>query len=103
MSEYPSVESTPTVAFIGPGIMGRPMAADLVKAGFDGRQFPPTRNRLLAAAGGGRPAGRTVPPRRWREADAIITMPPDTPDVEPVALGPDGIVAARRPERSTWT
>jgi 2-hydroxy-3-oxopropionate reductase len=91
VSEHPSVESISTVAFIGLGIMGRPMAANLVKAGFDvvgHSRRPESADGLLAA--GGRWADSVA--SAARDADAVITMLPDSPDVEAVALGPDGIV-----------
>src|ERR1700704_6005492 len=80
-----------TVAFIGLGIMGRPMAANLVKAGFDLVAHSRRRESaegLLAA--GGRWAASVAD--AVRDADAVITMLPDSPDVEAVALGTDGIV-----------
>src|ERR1700691_5559127 len=80
-----------TVAFIGLGVMGRPMAANLVKAGFDvaghSRRRESAEN-LLAAGGRWAPSVAAA----VRDADAVITMLPDSPDVEAVALGPDGIV-----------
>jgi 2-hydroxy-3-oxopropionate reductase len=85
------VQNVRTVAFIGLGIMGRPMAANLVKAGFDVAGYSRRRESaedLLAA--GGRWAGSVT--AAVRDAHAVITMLPDSPDVEAVALGPDGIV-----------
>jgi 2-hydroxy-3-oxopropionate reductase len=85
------VESMRTVAFIGLGIMGRPMAANLVKAGFDVVGHSRRRESadgLLAV--GSRWADDV--PTAVRGADAVITMLPDSPDVEAVALGPAGIV-----------
>jgi 2-hydroxy-3-oxopropionate reductase len=85
------------VAFIGLGIMGRPMAANLVKAGFDVAGHSRRRESaedLLAA--GGRWAGSVA--AAVRGADAVITMLPDSPDVEAVALGPDGIVSNAPPD-----
>ena len=81
-----------TVAFIGLGIMGRPMAANLVKAGFDVAGHSRRREsaeELLAAGGRWAPSVAAA----VRDADAVITMLPDSPDVEAVALGPDGIVS----------
>ena len=90
------MESIRMVAFIGLGTMGRPMAANLVKAGFDvtGHSRRPESADLLLAAGGRR-AGSVA--AAVREADAVITMLPDSPDVEAVALGPQGIVDCARP------
>jgi len=84
-----------TVAVIGLGIMGGPMAANLVKAGFDvvGYNRSPDKVQALADAGG-RGAGSVAD--AVREADVIITMVPDSPDVEAVATGEDGIFANAR-------
>lgn len=84
--------SVQKVAFIGLGIMGRPMAANLVEAGFE--VVGHSRRRESADAlveAGGRWAGTVA--AAVGDADAIITMLPDSPDVEAVALGPDGIVS----------
>lgn len=83
--------SVQKVAFIGLGIMGRPMAANLVEAGFD--VVGHSRRRESADAlvdAGGRWADSVA--AAVGDADAIITMLPDSPDVRAVALGPDGIV-----------
>jgi 2-hydroxy-3-oxopropionate reductase len=85
-----------TVGFIGLGIMGGPMAANLVKAGFDvigyNRSPEPIR-RLVEQGGGG--AGSLA--EAVRDADVVVTMVPDSPDVEAVALGEDGIYAHAKP------
>jgi 2-hydroxy-3-oxopropionate reductase len=75
--------SKPTVAFIGLGIMGAPMAANLVKAGFDvvGYNRSEAAVRALVAQGG-RGADSTA--EAVRDADIVITMLPDSPDVEQV-------------------
>jgi len=81
-----------TVAFIGLGIMGGPMARNLVAAGHDvvgvNRSRAPV-DRFVEA--GGRGAGSVA--EAVAGADAVITMLPDSPDVEAVALGEDGIYA----------
>ena len=84
-----------TVAFIGLGIMGGPMAANLVKAGFDvtGYNRSPDKVKALVEAGG---RGADGVPEAVRDADVIITMVPDSPDVEAVATGDDGIFASAR-------
>jgi 2-hydroxy-3-oxopropionate reductase len=81
-----------TVAFIGLGIMGSPMAANLVKAGFDvtGHNRSPGKVQALVDAGG-RGAGSVA--EAVRGAEVIITMVPDSPDVEEVTGGDDGIFA----------
>ena len=86
------VQPVRRVAFVGLGVMGRPMAANLVKAGFDVAGHSRRRGSaadLLAAGGRWAPSVAAA----VRDADAVITMLPDSPDVEAVALGPDGVVA----------
>ncbi|HZA03341.1 MAG TPA: 2-hydroxy-3-oxopropionate reductase [Propionibacteriaceae bacterium] len=81
-----------TIAFLGLGIMGGPMAANLVAAGHDVVGFnrsPAAVERLVAA--GGRGAGTVA--EAVGNAEMIITMVPDSPDVEGLALGGDGIYA----------
>jgi 2-hydroxy-3-oxopropionate reductase len=86
----------PKGGFIGLGIMGRPMAHNLLKAGYPltvhSRSQPPVDE--LVAAG----ATAAASPRQVAEqSDVIITMLPDSPDVEQVALGPDGLIEDARP------
>ncbi|MEW6046042.1 MAG: 2-hydroxy-3-oxopropionate reductase [Bacillota bacterium] len=79
-----------TIAFIGLGIMGRPMAKNLLKAGFrlqvHNRSRPPVEE---LAAMGATPAGS--PAEAARGAQVVITMLPDSPDVRQVVLGPSGV------------
>ncbi|WP_433858862.1 2-hydroxy-3-oxopropionate reductase [Streptomyces kronopolitis] len=86
----------PAIAWIGLGIMGSPMAENLLKAGYPvtGYTLEPEKLERLAAAGGstaGSIAGAVA------EADVIITMVPASPQVEAVAYGPDGILENARP------
>ncbi len=85
-----------TIAFIGLGIMGAPMAAHLVRAGHDviGVNRSPQAVDRHVQAGGRRAAGVAA---AVGEAEVVITMVPDSPDVESLALGPDGIYANARP------
>ncbi len=85
-----------TIAFVGLGIMGSPMAANLVRAGYDvvGHNLTRPPVERLAAVGG-RAAEDLVD--AVREADVVITMVPDSGDVESVALGDDGIHANVKP------
>jgi 2-hydroxy-3-oxopropionate reductase len=82
-----------TIAFIGLGIMGAPMARHLVAAGhsvigFNRSQGPVER----FVSDRGRGAGTVA--EAVRDAEVIITMVPDSPDVEGLALGEDGIYAS---------
>jgi 2-hydroxy-3-oxopropionate reductase len=85
-----------TVGFIGLGIMGGPMAANLVKAGFDviGHNRTPEPTRRLVEQGG---RGADSLAEAVRDADVVVTMLPDSSDVEAVALGEDGIYAHAKP------
>lgn len=81
-----------TIGVVGLGIMGAPMAAKLVAAGYDviGFNRSPGPMRSLEDAGG-RAAGSAA--ALAREAEIVIMVLPDSPDVETVALGPDGLIA----------
>lgn len=72
------------IAFIGLGIMGLPMAVNLVKAGHDvtGHNRSPARTARFAERGG-RAAGSVR--EAVRDAEIVVTMLPDSPDVEAVA------------------
>jgi 2-hydroxy-3-oxopropionate reductase len=84
-----------TIAFIGLGIMGGPMATHLVNAGHTVIGFNRSRGPVeqLVSAGG---KGANSVAEAVLEADVIITMVPDSPDVEGLALGDDGIYANAR-------
>ncbi|HEU5027309.1 MAG TPA: 2-hydroxy-3-oxopropionate reductase [Spirillospora sp.] len=84
------------IGFIGLGIMGAPMAANLVRAGHTvtGYNRTPDKVRPLVEAGGR--AARSVA-EAVAGADVVITMLPDSPDVEAVVLGEDGVLAYGRP------
>ena len=78
------------VGVVGLGIMGRPMAANLLKAGFRvtvWNRGPGTVAELTSkgAEAGGSPAGVAG------RSQVVITMLPDTPDVESVLFGPNGV------------
>jgi 2-hydroxy-3-oxopropionate reductase len=77
------------LGFIGLGIMGRPMAGHLIAAGHQvhlmSRSGVP--NELTAAGG----VACGAPAEVARHADVIFTMVPDTPDVEKVLFGEQGV------------
>src|SRR6476646_9213276 len=85
--------SMETIGFIGLGLMGRPMAKNLLKAGYPviahSRSQGPVDD--LVASGATRAAS---PAEVARQANRIITMVPDSPDVEQVLAGPDGVFSA---------
>ena len=80
------------IAFIGLGIMGLPMAKNLVTAGYDVTGYNRSQEAIdkLVAAGG---TGATGIADAVKDADVIITMVPDSPDVAGVVQGPDGVFA----------
>jgi len=85
-----------TVGFIGLGLMGKPMARNLLEAGFPlvVHSRSPAPVEELVAAGADR---ATSPAEVARRTTRIFTMLPDSPDVERVLDGPDGIFAALQP------
>ena len=85
-----------TIGFIGLGLMGRPMATNLLRRGFAvvAHSRSPGPVDELVAAGAER---ATSPADVARRATRIITMVPDSPDVERVLEGPDGVFGAMQP------
>jgi 3-hydroxyisobutyrate dehydrogenase len=79
------------VGFIGLGIMGRGMARNLLKAGFDVRVWNRTASRMDELAGEGAKATES-PADLAAQSDIIITCVSDTPDVEAVILGENGVI-----------
>jgi 2-hydroxy-3-oxopropionate reductase len=83
------------VGFIGLGIMGRPMARNLIKAGYQlvvhSRSRPPVDEIVAVGA-----KSASSPREVAAQCDVLITMLPNSPDVELVALGPDGIIEGAR-------
>lgn len=87
------------VGFIGLGLMGKPMAANLIKAGFELAVHSRSRGPVEELASRGARAAAS-PAEAARGADVVITMVPDAPDVEAVVRGTrgdDGILAAAAP------
>ncbi len=85
------------IAFIGTGIMGDPMARNLLRAG----HAVVAHNRTRAKAEALQADGATVadsPAQAVEQADVVISCLPDSPDVEQVWLGPNGVVEALRPD-----
>ena len=80
------------VGFVGTGIMGAPMARNALKAGFAVTVTNRTLGRAEPLANDGATVVRT--PREVAERSAIVvTMVPNTPDVEAAVFGPDGVAA----------
>ncbi len=77
-------------AFIGLGIMGQGMARNLLRAGFPLTAWNRTAAKTQALAAEGALAA-TTPAQATAAAEIIIICVSDTPDVEGVLFGPDGI------------
>jgi 2-hydroxy-3-oxopropionate reductase len=84
------------IGFIGLGIMGKPMAKNLLKAGH--QVVVSSHNTATAAELGDAGATTADSPREIAEqVDLVITMLPNSPDVKAVALGADGVVEGAHP------
>jgi len=85
-----------TVGFIGLGVMGKPMAKNLIKGGHSlvvhSRSRGPVDEVVAASA-----KAASSPADVARQASVVITMLPDTPDVELVLTGSDGVVSGLQP------
>src|SRR5690348_586620 len=93
---HPHAESRERIGFIGLGIMGRPMARNLLNAGYPLTVFNRSRAPMDELAGEGA-APATSPRDVAARSDVVITMLPDGPDVEAVTQGADGVLEGARP------
>lgn len=85
----------PTIGFIGLGIMGKPMARNLLKAGYPlivGNRSQAPVKELVAEGARNVTTAREIA----AQSDVVITMLPDSPDVELVVAGADGVFAGAR-------
>src|SRR5215510_762723 len=78
------------IGFIGLGIMGRPMALNLIKAGFSLMVYNRTAAKCKPLVDAGA-VGVNSPREVAASSDVVITIVSDTPDVESVLFGNDGI------------
>jgi 3-hydroxyisobutyrate dehydrogenase-like beta-hydroxyacid dehydrogenase len=88
------MERIERVAFCGLGIMGGPMAANLARAGFELSVWTRTSEKAdrFASEHGARSAA--TPAEAAAGADAVITMVPDSPEVDSTLFGGDGAARA---------
>lgn len=79
------------VGFIGLGIMGKPMALNLIKAGYNVSVLSTNKaaNVLIEAGATAFDNVKTLS----ADSDIVITMLPDSPDVEKVVLGENGVLS----------
>ena len=81
------------IGFIGLGIMGKPMAKNLLKAGFEVVAYTHKQATIDELVSCGAEAGTSGADLAAR-CDAIVTMLPNSPNVRDVVLGADGIITA---------
>ena len=84
------------IGLIGVGIMGRPMAKNLLKAGYPLVVHDRNRGPVQELVGAGARAAASAREVAG-QVEILITMLPNSPDVELVALGKDGIIEGARP------
>jgi 2-hydroxy-3-oxopropionate reductase len=84
------------LGFIGLGIMGKPMAKNLLKAGFNlvvfSRSNGPVEELVKEKALSANSPGEVA-----EHSEIIITMLPDSPEVEEIILGKDGVIRGTKP------
>ncbi|HXV79251.1 MAG TPA: 2-hydroxy-3-oxopropionate reductase [Candidatus Binatia bacterium] len=88
--------ANPTIGFIGLGIMGKPMARNLMKAGYPLVVHNRSRGAVEELAKEGAQAAATSKEVAGR-SEILITMLPDSPDVELVYAGENGVFAGAKP------
>ena len=81
------------IGFIGLGVMGKPMALNLIKGGFSLVVHSRSRGPVDEVAKAGARVA-TSPAEVARQSTVVMTMLPDTADVEKVLAGPDGVLTA---------
>ena len=83
------------IGFIGLGIMGRHMASHLLNAGYPLVVYDISSDAMLNAVAASAQASSSCKDVA-EQSDVVISMVPDSPDVEKVALAENGIIAAAR-------
>lgn len=86
------MKNLPKIAWIGLGIMGSPMAENLLEAGYQVTGHTLEQDKLDRLARNGGTAAASIA-EAVREADVIITMVPADPQVKAVILAEDGVIA----------
>lgn len=84
------------IGFIGLGIMGRPMAKNLIKAGYDLIVYDINKEAVKELVEFGAKEG-TSPQNIAENSEVIFTMLPNSPEVKEVVLGKDGVIEGARP------
>lgn len=84
------------VGFVGLGAMGRPMAHRLLQNGYSLTVYDVVAGAVEPLRGAGATAV-TSPEAVAEASDVVVTMLPDSPDVQAAVLGPEGVLAGLRP------
>lgn len=84
------------IGFIGLGIMGKPMAKNLIKAGYSLVVFDIKKDAVREVLAAGAKEGKSSK-EVAAESDIIITMLPNSPQVKEVVLGADGVLEGAKP------
>ena len=87
---------TKQIGLVGLGVMGKPMAKNILKNGFQLTVFDIKQDPVLELVALGARAAET-PAALAAQCDIIITMLPNSPHVESVVCGPNGILEGIRP------
>jgi 3-hydroxyisobutyrate dehydrogenase len=79
------------IGFIGLGVMGKPMASNLVTAGYSLTVWNRTRSKMNKLISQGA-TGADSPKEVAEKSDIVITIVSDSPDVEEIILGDNGVI-----------
>ena len=85
----------PRIGFVGLGVMGKPMAKNLLNAGYPLTVWNRTRSKMSELLELGA-KGANSPEEVAENSDIVITMVADSPDVEEVVLGRSGVIEGAR-------
>ncbi|MCZ8517181.1 2-hydroxy-3-oxopropionate reductase [Paenibacillus filicis] len=83
------------IGFIGLGIMGKPMSKNMLKAGYNVTVLETSKSAAELQAAGAQTA--SSPRTLAEQTDVIITMLPNSPQVQEVILGEDGVIKGAKP------
>lgn len=84
------------IGFIGLGIMGKPMAKNLIKAGYDLVVYDINKEPMEELKAAGAETAASIL-ELAKQSDVIITMLPNSPQVEEVVLGEGGVIEGAKP------
>lgn len=91
IKEVEEMERVKKIGFIGLGVMGKPMAKNLLSAGYPLTVWNRTRSKMDELLSLGAMAADS-PKEVAEKSDVVIIMVGDSPDVEEVVLGPSGVI-----------